>query len=685
MFEFRFISTVVAAVLLAICLACGGTAAPPVIPPPPPSCDPAQAAELIQISVHNSGSGSLTNYPVAVSFDRNTFDFSLASSTGDNLAVWDANSKAPLSFWIESYDPQAGKALLWVKIPTISTQADPSIWITAGPIAHCSSQTGSGYAVFPFFSDVQDVANWTTDGGLALSNTVTAPPLSIQDRQVIESDGMYNGSPSVVQAANGDWVLAYRKGTGHVNVPLIVFRRSQDMGITWSPEVVYFNTSGPDPTLARTPGGDLMLATDKEDPTGLTGTAYGRSVDNGLTWGPFTFFDQPLNNTYSFPTAFVNDGATIYAASYGASSFDTTTSPFLWSSADDGLTWAKLSELRNSGDPGTDETAIAKVGPTRLLAIMRTVDSVTTYGRFSDDMGQTWGPLISYTAQLGALQLPQLIQAGNALVLLGREYLLIPGAGIAGAPRQLVAFVSYDGGQTFKYGTVLDTYTGLPIDGGYCWPLLQADGRVFVVYYADSNNLQKPDIKSLVLQVNPPNPSASSSLHVVSQIASGEAAHSLIGQSSKYALEFRFRSQEIAVGSQFSVALQALDNAGQPVTLVNWELPSTHSVDPRQISGFTSNNQFVPLLTSFTYDQPYRLRTIVDESHGLQEGTSLDLFGAILASSSQTPLAQATSLHATRILVGNNSNLRETDSLLDFVFVRDVAEVEPQVTASRVH
>jgi hypothetical protein len=43
---------------------------------------------------------------------------------------------------------------------------------------------------------------------------------------------------------------------------------------------------------------------------------------------------------------------------------------------------------------------------------------------------------------------------------------------------------------TFGDRTVLDTYTGQIIDGGYCWPLLIRIGKVFVVYYADSHNLR---------------------------------------------------------------------------------------------------------------------------------------------------------------------------------------------------
>src|SRR4029077_9499356 len=128
--------------------------------------------------------------------------------------------------------------------------------------------------------------------------------------------------------------------------------------------------------------------------------------------------------------------------------------------------------------------SIAQVGSTGLFSIMRSDDSRSTYGSYSSDMGLTWGPLLSYTTQVGVIQLPQLIQAGSALILLGREVDGVPNQpgfppGIA---QQLVAFASYDGGQSFDYGTVLEDYTGLQIDGGYCWPLLMSDGRVFVVY-----------------------------------------------------------------------------------------------------------------------------------------------------------------------------------------------------------
>ncbi len=108
------------------------------------------------------------------------------------------------------------------------------------------------------------------------------------------------------------------------------------MDKTWSPEVQYFDTSKPDPALARTPKGDLFIALVKEDPQAIDGAAYSRSKDNGLTWGPFTFLGNPANTTLAFAPSLAQDNSTMLGLGYGA---DGAT---LWNSADDGYTWIKL-------------------------------------------------------------------------------------------------------------------------------------------------------------------------------------------------------------------------------------------------------------------------------------------------------------------------------------------------------
>jgi Neuraminidase (sialidase) len=324
---------------------------------------------------------------------------------------------------------------------------------------------------------------------------VSQPPveeagIKITDQLVIESDGMYNSTPSVIEAANGDWVLTYLKGTGHVSSSTVIMRRSQDLGKTWSPEAQYFDTSKPDPSLARTPKGDLFVSLVKQDSTGVNGAAYSRSQNNGLTWGSFRFLGDPVNAVFAFGASPVRDHSTMFGLGYDAGGAT------LWNSTDDGYTWINLSSIGQLSDAPINETAIAKVEPGRILAISRDSAITNTWGHFSDDLGRTWNAQIDYTSQIGVLQAPELLQVRNVLLLFGRQWDYVK------LPHELVVFASYDGGSTFTDRTVLDTYTGLAIDGGYCWPLLRSDGNVFVVYYADSNNLEKPDIKSLVVHWN---------------------------------------------------------------------------------------------------------------------------------------------------------------------------------------
>jgi len=642
---------------------------------------------VLAATIQNTGTDDLQNYVVAVPVDNDSFNFAVGARDGSDLAVWDANTKSPISFWLESYDSQIGKALLWVKTNHLAPQASQTVLITAGAIPHCAGQASDGYAVFPFFSDVHDVHNWTTENHLSLTDTVTTSPFTIQDRQVIESDGTYNADPGLAEAGNGDWVLTYRKGTDHVDVPLIILRRSQDKGKTWGPEVAYFDTSGPDPALARAPDGDLILVFDKPDLNNVTGAVYGRSVDNGLTWGPFTFFSQPADQIFGFVPAFFTNGSAMYAASYGTSTFDTNESPYFLQSTDDGNTWTKVSEMRKLGEPGLDETSVTQVGEQSLFAMMRADDSINTYGSFSADLGQTWGPVISYTRQVGVVQDPILISARNVLVLLGRQSLLsTTPSNPSATTRQLVAFTSDDGGHTFNYGTILDTYTGTTIDGGYSWPLLLSDGSVYVVYYADSNNLRKPDIKSLRLTIQQPSITPTNALHAVSQFDRGHASRNLNLSATRYSVDLRFRSQQIAGGSQFSVILAGNDTNDVSRTLVDWELPSVHSSDPTSISGFFADGQFVPFTNSFAYGQSYRLRMIVDEKQQQQEGQMMDQFGAVVKTGDLQPFAQqGASAHVSSVTIGNDSNLRSTDTLLDFIFVRQAVTMEPGVAISRLH
>lgn len=315
----------------------------------------------------------------------------------------------------------------------------------------------------------------------------------ISDRKIIESDGSYNGFPGLVQAANGDWVLGYKKGPNHVSSNLVVLRRSQDQGQTWSPEVQYFDSSTPDPGLFLLPDNRLMIQMGKTDQNSIAGAAYSYSSDNGITWGTFGFYGSPPNEVSETLLAPI-PGSSLYSVGYGPhgdGSFDAK----LYQSIDNGASWPAFSTIRQSGEGGINETSIAYLGGSDIFAMSRSDSGTTTIGHFSRDLGKTWEPQIDYSTQVGILQYPILLQTTNALLLFARHI-------TQSAPWEFSVFASYDGAKTFTDQTLLDTYTGLAIDGGYCAVLVRPDGKILVVYYADSNNLRLPDIKSLVLQWN---------------------------------------------------------------------------------------------------------------------------------------------------------------------------------------
>ena len=219
---------VFACILLESLVGCGGSLQP-VIHTSVPACDPNAAPEVLSLTIQNAGQETLKNYPVAISLDETIFDFTFARN-GSGVAVWDATSQQQIPAWLESYDAVAGKALLWVKVAGLDPLASQSLLLTAGNAAGCAAASLDGYSVFPFFSDVHDVSAWQTSNGIKVTDTVSAGPLHIGERRVIQSDGLYNGFPGVAQAANGDFVLVYKKGLTHVNSSLVVVRHSSDEG-----------------------------------------------------------------------------------------------------------------------------------------------------------------------------------------------------------------------------------------------------------------------------------------------------------------------------------------------------------------------------------------------------------------------------------------------------------------------
>ncbi|KAB2640689.1 MAG: DUF2341 domain-containing protein, partial [Verrucomicrobia bacterium] len=84
-------------------------------------------------------------FPLLVRLNRDGFDFSQAKTNGEDIRFADATGK-PLAYQIEEWDPAAGTASIWVRIPAIKGNAHQAIKMFWGKTD--AAGESSGAAVF---------------------------------------------------------------------------------------------------------------------------------------------------------------------------------------------------------------------------------------------------------------------------------------------------------------------------------------------------------------------------------------------------------------------------------------------------------------------------------------------------------------------------------------------------------
>jgi hypothetical protein len=92
----------------------------------------------------NYTGGSVANFPALVKLDSSVFKFSEAKAGGADIGFTDAAGAAKLSFEIESWDAAAGKAAIWVKVPTVAANAKATIKMFWGNPAATAESNGAG-------------------------------------------------------------------------------------------------------------------------------------------------------------------------------------------------------------------------------------------------------------------------------------------------------------------------------------------------------------------------------------------------------------------------------------------------------------------------------------------------------------------------------------------------------------
>lgn len=88
--------------------------------------------------------GALTDFPVLVKLDSSFFDFNKAKTNGQDIRFTGSDGTTQLKYEIERWNKTAGKAEVWVKLPSVSSGTDTTFYVYYGN---------------PTASDAQDPAN----------------------------------------------------------------------------------------------------------------------------------------------------------------------------------------------------------------------------------------------------------------------------------------------------------------------------------------------------------------------------------------------------------------------------------------------------------------------------------------------------------------------------------------------
>jgi hypothetical protein len=245
-----------------------------------------------------------------------------------------------------------------------------------------------------------------------------------------------------------------------------------------------------DPTLWVTPGNNLLVEFGKNNAQSIEGAAWSLSEDSGVTWSPFSWFDNPVSDTEFVPN-YLNIGSDTYGMGYGPYYLsDGTTDVNWWKSENDGVSFSKVSTVRQPGDEPINESAAVQTGATSIFLIARSASNMSTYAHISDDLGVTWSSQIDYTSQVGVIQDPNLQRVGKVIVLHGKDFLA----------RTLVAYFSYDNGVTFGSKLILDTPIGKPDAISYSVSVVLPGHNLLMAYETDTGDGAQINLLNLYVE-----------------------------------------------------------------------------------------------------------------------------------------------------------------------------------------
>lgn len=314
--------------------------------------------------------------------------------------------------------------------------------------------------------------------------------------------GDYEAFPDVCKLANGDLIVVFYAGYGHVAMPnaklpkggRITMMRSADNGATWSKPrtLIDLPDDDRDASLMQTKQGTLICTFMKyygrRNVPKSHVVWFTRSMDKGRTWEKPRAIDFEFKSTTatSSPPIQLEDG-TLLMPVYGR---DTPSKrpvnkpgqrdrTVILRSTDDGKTWGEPVFLDRGPDYHLQEPSLLLLGDGRVLCVMRPVMTQS----FSEDNGRTWSKPRKLAHRGDA---PYLLRTSDELILCAHRH---PGTSLT---------VSADQGKTWSEPVQLDNCRG-----AYPSMVELEDGKVLCVYYEEGAG---SSIRQAVFRVAMPGP-----------------------------------------------------------------------------------------------------------------------------------------------------------------------------------
>mgnify|MGYP001026169937 CR=1 FL=1 len=202
----------------------------------------------------------LTSFPVLVKLDSSFFDFSKAKDNGEDIRFTSSDGTTLLKYEIERWNKTAGKAEVWVKMPSVSSTSDTSFYIYYGNPAAVDAQEPTNV----WDSNLMMVQHLNETSGTHCDSTSNnndgSPQGGVTQDALGKIDGAdgFDGSNDYVDCGND---VTLRGGPSGITIEAWIYPHSGSLG-----------------------SGQKATITEKRNPTEVKGDWGVYFTDSKITW-----------------------------------------------------------------------------------------------------------------------------------------------------------------------------------------------------------------------------------------------------------------------------------------------------------------------------------------------------------------------------------------------------------------